>query len=601
MKSIEKTKENIGVSELDERTRKDLFNKFIEAGGRVIEDSKKKPLAEFDREKQLKYLRQIEKHRKSKSEKTIKQKKVEEAARVQAAMLYRGIMEDHGRFLLFIERHLVNLRLFFMSVLEFNGFFLKIKFLRDFENIYKNSLNEAQVLFIDIFQRDPKTASKIISHLDRIDPVYFELCRLTADAFNRTAVVKLLEHYMNFPNIPQHSLDIREPVINILKKLIPLYQYREHIEFAFEKAISIQMQYTDDWSINYSSRIKSIKDNVYIIFNKLYPRLYWLLCHYEGKIISPEMIDNIVAVSPEDRPGRREKDKKNIVFEMPYIEKDDIKEGGEEPVEEHPQENVNNPVMLGLNIIKKLDYKKIRAEYDKNGLFKNAGNNDKILIIYLLFLEFDREYSFILTTNKIKFNIVTSGAGKKDCKTDLITIYTYISKCYDRFREYAETMDTHKKLSGEKPLSSAHYIEYANRLSALEKDLIHASNEVRIHAKLFLERLIAELKYIIEDMVAGQNIISNQNEELIFERGIEGDKKLNGKKISEAFAAAFNFISGFLYRLGPDGDLAHGIEFKEDEKSDLSAVRPAKEKPADMEAKEAAHLKSITDELEDFL
>ena len=601
MKSIEKTKENIGVSELDEQTRKGLFNKFIEAGGRVIEDKKKAPLTEFDREKQKKFLRQIEKKNKSRSEKTIRQKKLDEAARIRSAAIYREIQRDHSRLLLFLERLLINLRLFFMRILEFNGFFLNKKFLQVFDNIYKNSLNEVQLLFIDIFQQNSKTGAKIIEHLDKIDPVYFELCQLTSDVFNRTAIVKLLENYINYPNIPQRSLEIREPVITILKKLSPLYQYREHIEFAFEKAVSLQMQYSSDWSINYSAKIKSIRDNIYIIFYKLYPRLYWLLCHFEGKIIPPDMIDNILAVSPEDRPGRREKDKKNIIFEMPFIEKPEIDETGENVAEKAAIEGINDPVILGLNLIKKLDYKKIRAEYDKNGVFKNINDDNKISIIYLLFLEFDREYSFILTTNKIKYNIVTSGAEKKDCKTDLITIYTYISKCYDRFREYAETMGTYKKSLEEKPLSPARYIEYTNRITSLEKQIIHAGNEVRIHAKIFLERLSAELKYIIEDMVTRRNIISNHDEELVFDREIEGDKKLNGKKISEAFAAAFNFVSGFLYRLGPDGDLSHGIEFKEDEKSGFNSVPSAENSSEELKAKESVHLKSITDELEDFL
>ncbi len=601
MKSIEKTKENIGVSELDERTRKYLFNKFIDAGGRVIEDRKKTPLSEFDREKQKKYLHQIEKQKKSRSEKTIKQKKLEEAARIQtASRLYREIKRDHGRFLLFIEKFLINLRLFFMRVLEFNGYFLNTKFLRDFDDIYKNSLNDIQLLFIDIFQQNQKTGSKITASMDRIDPVYFELCQLTADAFNRTVIIKMLEHYINYPNIPQQSFEIMEPVVTILKKLSPLYQYKEHIEYAYEKAITLQIQYENDWSTNYWEKIKSARENIYTIFYRLYPKLYWLLCHFEGKIIEPDLIDNVVAVTPEDRPGGREKERRNIVFEMPYIEKPATEEAAEAAAEETRGESVNDPVILGLNIIKQLDYKNIRAEYDKNGLFKNINDNDKILIIYLLFLEFDREYSFILTTNKIRFNIVTSGAEKRDCKTDLITIYTYISKCYDRFREYAQTMNTYKKLSEEKPISSAHYIEYTNRLTALEKELVHASNEVRIHAKLFLERLSMELKYIIDDMATHQNIISNQDDELVFEREVEGDKKLNGRKISEAFAAAFNFVSGFLYRLGPDGDLAHGIEFGEDEKSDLKPEPPAGDK-AEKAKKEDSHLKSITDELEDYI
>ena len=59
---IDKTKKNVGISNLNDNTRKDLFNKFKEAGGEVVDERKKtKPLI-IDRDKQRKHQQKVDSH-----------------------------------------------------------------------------------------------------------------------------------------------------------------------------------------------------------------------------------------------------------------------------------------------------------------------------------------------------------------------------------------------------------------------------------------------------------------------------------------------------------------------------------------------------------
>src|SRR5208337_260731 len=52
MDKIDKIKENIGVTKLDEKTRKELFEKFVEGGGKVVNEKNRKLRLNANKEKQ---------------------------------------------------------------------------------------------------------------------------------------------------------------------------------------------------------------------------------------------------------------------------------------------------------------------------------------------------------------------------------------------------------------------------------------------------------------------------------------------------------------------------------------------------------------------
>ena len=52
MKEIDKTKKNLRVDQIDDGQRKALFNKFKDAGGKVLSEKEQKRALVIDREKQ---------------------------------------------------------------------------------------------------------------------------------------------------------------------------------------------------------------------------------------------------------------------------------------------------------------------------------------------------------------------------------------------------------------------------------------------------------------------------------------------------------------------------------------------------------------------
>jgi hypothetical protein len=59
MIDLDKTKENIGLNDIDRQTKKELFNKFVDAGGEIVNEKKVKPMV-MDRNKQKEYQQRMD-------------------------------------------------------------------------------------------------------------------------------------------------------------------------------------------------------------------------------------------------------------------------------------------------------------------------------------------------------------------------------------------------------------------------------------------------------------------------------------------------------------------------------------------------------------
>jgi hypothetical protein len=66
----------------------------------------------------------------------------------------------------------------------------------------------------------------------------------------------------------------------------------------------------------------------------------------------------------------------------------------EKVTEEAAPPKMPDELKKGLDIMYRLDLSALRQGLDRNDSFRFVKENDKLLIAYLLLLEFDREYSF---------------------------------------------------------------------------------------------------------------------------------------------------------------------------------------------------------------
>jgi len=581
MTNYDRTRENIGASKLDEKTKKELFNKFVDAGGQVVQEKKKSGLSDFDRDKQAGYRRKIEDHQKTLQDKrpTPAAARQAQAGRKAASRQSSVAAQPPAGEGSFLDRIVIRFKLFFGGIAEFYNPYFKRSFIEKFNAEYKSALLEAQMIFFDVFRQNPVQGREIMSRMDKIKPLYYELIEMLSGVYDRVKFLPITEAHENFPNVPQKIIDHEDFMLELFKRLYVLRAYPAVILDSFERAIEMQMSLEKRKASVYAAKRKKIRNDVYIVFNKLLPRLYWIFCRSRRAVIpmADPSIEKILGITAEDRPGRRTADQPPAEIEIPVPESAQPQEE-EAAAEEELHAGLPDEVKRGLEMMYRLDMQKLREEIDQKNPLKSASESDKMLMAYLLLREFDHEYSFILTTNKIKYNVLYDTPVKVDYRGVLSDMYNQLRDCFESLSQYGGIVDGYEKARLDKPVSNEQYLSYSKKLTLMEKTRTQSGHKTRLTIKSFMEKISETLRPLIADMEGPQKIVGNPQDILEFDSGIEGKKKLNGKKIYESIYTAYAYASAFAWRLSTEGDLAGHLEFREGEIKQPAG--PAGEEPA---------------------
>jgi hypothetical protein len=610
MSKLDKTKENIGVTNLDEKTKKQLFNKFVESGGQVMTEKKQSGFKDFDREKQKQFKQKIDTH-KEKIQKTSPSsaagKKPQAAAQQQKVRVQAVQPRSSGLFGGWINRTIIRFKLLFMGVTDFWGGYYKTGFIEKFNTEYKSAMLEIQMIYLDLFKQTPKTGKQIIDELDSLKPLYFELIEMISSIYDRSQFMLITQAYEEFPDIAQRISDYRDFFTALFKKLYILRAYSTALLDAFERAINSQMALEKNKASVYSAKRKKIRNDIYILYNRLFPRLYWLFCSYQGTVIpfNDPSIEKMLGITMDDKPGKRVKGAQVTEVEVPLPGDAAVKAD-----EAKKQETLPEHIRRGMEMMFGLDMKKLRAEYDPGNVFKFVKDNDKILMTNLLLREFDREYSLILTTNKIKYNVTYGAAGKMDYRVQLSDLYNELRDCIESLKQYADNLEAYEKARLDKPINNAQYIEYSKKLTILEKSRRTIGSQARMTVAAFMDRVSALLKLLIDDMNDALAIVANPQDVLAFESDIEGAKKLSGRKVYESIYLTYCYASALSSRLVPGGDLSGEMELGEpeqprpDQQPQQSSPGAPNAAPAPAQVKKEEPVKeekkSVMEELDDL-
>ncbi|MCL2154313.1 MAG: hypothetical protein FWH53_01475 [Leptospirales bacterium] len=586
MKEIDKTKENIKIDEMDENERNDLLKKFTDAGGQIIDERATKKNLAIDREKQKEHQRKLDKHYRDKKS---SQKKTNIGASDKNSSASNAPTSP------VFDQFRIRIRLKFLGITGFSTVFFKKSFFKKFVNYYKPSLITIQMVYLSLFKKNPQSGNKIVRALDKISPRYYELIEMTGELYEENLIDQIIEVFINYPNIQQPLSELKAPLIGLYRDLYILKPYENVIYNAFERAIGINSTFSerkDDW--NFKDR--DLKNSLFFIFEKLYPRLHTLFCYYQGILYNEtdKEIDNILSIAKHEKPGARIKQDLNSAIQ---VEEQSDEKPDSEKTKEIKVNEVDNSIKEGLKLMYSLDNKILRLQYDKKGEFELLSITDKVLITYLIFKEFENEYSFILTTNKIKYNIDFSTRIKIDYRTKMQDMFNKLNKCQEAFKNYYGINEEYDRIYRERPADNNQYIAYSKKLDELIEKKNIAGITYRTTIKTFMDDLAADLNILMNDMNSEQKFIANPQDLLEFNPAIEGEKKLDRKKIYDAITILYNFASAFSYRISLEGDLYGKLEFDEDEKLINTENGSSPENADDNNETK----KSIFDELDDSI
>jgi len=559
MSEIDKTKDNIKLHELDDFQKRELFNKFKDAGGEVVSERQKRRNLIIDRKKQAEHQKRLDEHyKRSKMLDSKKQGKRKVSSSVNRSNASTELRSDY------FSRFRIRMRLRLYGVTKFNTVFFNPKFFRKFNNEYKKALMELQMIYFYFFKQDPRNGNRIISRLDKINPIYFELIEKIGELFDQMRLDQILEHHSVFPDIAKPLSELANPINELFREIYIVKGYENQALSAFEKTLDIYDRLTEKSEKRYKK--KDIKNALFIVFHKLYPRLHTLFSHYQSYLfdeIDPN-IEDILSIAQNEFPGHRKAGGQNssnfdVINDELEIKIDDEKD---------KEENSDPFLKKGLEIMSMLNLEEIEKSYTKKHDIAFIEESNSVLKAHLYFVEFEKEYSFILTSNKIKYDVDFSDKDRVDYKQRMQDHFNEMRKCQDAFNLYLDSYESFNKIRSQKPMSQDQYIAYSKRLDDSIKRRDQIGKTVCSTIKSFMEKLSLDLENLIKDMDEAQKYISNPQDILCFEYEIEGDKKLNNTKVFEAIKHVNSYAVAFAHRLGIGGDLGFNRKSQSYEKNE---------------------------------
>lgn len=588
--SIDKTRDNIGSKNLDDHARKELLDKFVQAGGEVInerEERRKRALS-IDREQQKSMLQKQEQRKKDRQQEQ-KSKTGANSSSIAAKNSSSAGKATQGSMW---ERLRISFLCWIKGGCILTGDSLSPKFIKDFEGEFNNIISNLNLLYIELIQGNPQHAETIIEYLDSHNPIYFELLEKAGQIYDKHELTPFMEtaHRYGSQPIPIHRLE--QYILALFTKLYILYNHISQLNSAIELATKKMAELDPKRQSMFNKRRKKALSDVQTLYLNFFPTFYYIVLKIKKRMIplSGEAMTSALAIPLDQFPGQRggipdpandkessseNKDEANKKEngqqegeeqDEQQDEQDEKQSKDKDKQEKIKEEDLPKPVGIGLKMMRPLKIDNLRKKVDSKSYYYNdLADNDKAFLSYLLYKEFDREYTFVLTTNKIKLAADYSGGTKTDYRQMLNDLFQISHDVEDEFASYTKAAEELKEHRSNKP-SQAGYIQHSKRTTELENRRLQSARALRNTLKDMMEKVAETLEVLIKDCRKEGKIVENPKEIIQFEEGIEGKRKLNGQSVLNVLQYTYAYARAFAFRLSDQGgDLYGGIlEMDED-------------------------------------
>jgi hypothetical protein len=538
---LDRLRGKIGIDRLDEAQRKKLFKDFIEHGGKVIEEVEgKKPQEQFAN-KPAGYTGATVTEEAQKKQPSAKPLIKIEKAPGELKKVKKS--EKKGKVIHNLRIYIKGL---ILKVLVSGGKKFSEHFVRFIKTEAKNHLLEIHLL-TGSFLKGDKSIKKIVLKLSTAENSYFyEFLYRLHNLFNE-------DEYSSIEKAVSKKFIPAGPYIEVFKqffkKIYILSQYRDYARLFINKAIDIQLQkklIKPEAASSLKSKAGIAIDTILI---EMLEKLHIAICRMAGSYLPlySQPLDDFLAIMDEDRIGyitrmekiRRAEELRRI---REYLNKKqmELKEGVEEI-------KMPRHVERGMQLLEKsIKVYEGTILLEDGNLIKLLDTKDKMYETAILFDVFDREYSFLLTSGKVSFNIDFREQKKVDIKEDLSHAYLMLCEARNEVKDYLDVLNEMKKVDNNLRLT----IHQKNSmLETLKKKQSVLSKNARFKVSEAMQRIEDILGVVINDYNTTQRLLQNPSEKLVFDKHLEGKKKLENRTALEAIVETFLFASSFHFLL----------------------------------------------------
>ncbi|HNZ26054.1 MAG TPA: hypothetical protein PLG34_01045 [Spirochaetota bacterium] len=549
MSSLDDIKKKLSIDELDKDTRSAMFNKFVEKGGQVITEKKSGGAIKFNRDRQ----RAISEH--------ITRK--QEELKSRSSILTEGGSSESKKDKKKRPSFFVFLKGVFLGYFTFSKSFNK-KFAASMKEEISDILSTLNFIAGQLISLDMDKKIGAVEILNKTNIFAYELLMRIYNLFKVNSITRIQTFFVRYNNIlcPGIIDDIRI----IYKELVVIYPYWESIKEALWKGVLVYQEITSKEPV-----INKLKINRFIdtIFNYFLPgfhiTLSYNLCenvpyeyNYMKEFAKIDQKEDIGSLTKE-----YEEEKKKYI-EQKEKEKNEMKQAFQESVDKREMEKIPKYTQKGLALIDSI-VDRIPALYKTDQRLQVYEINEKALYFFVIFDEFDKEYSFILTTSQIKLTPRLEAGKRVDIKADFDELNIKYNEINSFIREYTLLLEQYRKVSEDFKNSP---LALQQKQANINLKRAQTFNEMRSRASMFLKKFDIALQKLINDYNGEKLLMQNPDDTLHFQLELGEKRKFENIKIINAIAAAFSFTSGIYYYLNYDRLSQKGIYVEERKEPD---------------------------------
>lgn len=569
MGDIDKTRDRLKLDDIEEDDRRDLFNKFVDAGGEVVYDSRKKINStttniNSNTNSHIKKNNSINTNSQSRFEHsdikpkkelhpTNKQTNYESIEKIKTNEVFKPANKSKPLFFNFK----LWLSAFSSGVITFFGGKVNPKFLNfidknvissllEMDTLMFNALNPMGINDADSKNKREKIISRFATELEDV-----ELLERIKDQYDEKVYKNLLRPYKELDS-PVIAVNYVNELKGMFRPLYVLHLYSSKIKLVGEKAMS-SYAIVDNMSRGIvNSRISAFKRAVELIYSKYYPKLLILLQYAsKEKLETLEEFNKFLEITDVDILGYYTK----LKLANQKLHESKIEAAKENIGKKDEEEKLNKIESIGVKLIEKcVSFKKEdnNIEYETDP-FYTIEENDKIYRIKVLIDFLDREYSILFVSNKVKYNLVYDNLVRTDYKSDFNNIFLSLSDINSRFNEYSEICKNILKVEEDEAMR---FEQRVSMLSERNGQRAYISKNLKSTVMSIINSFKKKLDKLLLDKEEREKIIANPNDILTLFADIGNHKKrVQGYNVLKALTEAYYFISGFNYLI-TEGELS---------------------------------------------
>ena len=612
MGDIDKTRDRLKLDDIEEDDRRDLFNKFVDAGGEVVYDSRKKINStttninsntnghikknnSINTNSQSRFEHSDIKPKKE-SHPTNKQTNYEAIEKIKTNEVFKPANKSKPLFFNFK----LWLNAFSSGVITFFGGKVNPKFLNfidknvissllEMDTLMFNALNPMGINDADSKNKRDKIISRFATELEDV-----ELLERIKDQYDEKVYKNLLRPYKELDS-PVVAVNYVNELKGMFRPLYVLHLYSSKIKLVGEKAMS-SYAIVDNMSRGIvNSRISAFKRAVELIYSKYYPKLLILLQYAsKEKLETLEEFNRFLEITDVDILGYYTK----LKLANQKLHESKIEAAKENIGKKDEEEKLNKIESIGVKLIEKcVSFKKEdnNIEYETDP-FYTIEENDKIYRIKVLIDFLDREYSILFVSNKVKYNLVYDNLVRTDYKSDFNNIFLSLSDINSRFNEYSEICKNILKVEEDEAMR---FEQRVSMLSERNGQRAYISKNLKSTVMSIINSFKKKLDKLLLDKEEREKIIANPNDILTLFADIGNHKKrVQGYNVLKALTEAYYFISGFNYLI-TEGELSGAgilIDKAEETIEENKEEKEEKEEKKEEEIKENEETKNENNE-----